>query len=88
MGKARRKVKTKDKKPKPPRNKNKGPMWVIEGAKVVRKRRSCPKCGPGTFMAEHYDRMHCGHCGYTMFNRSEKESDTSKNVRAKRRRQS
>ena len=25
----------------------------------------CPKCGPGTKMAEHENRYHCGKCGYT-----------------------
>jgi len=29
------------------------------------KNKSCPKCGPGTFMAEHKDRLSCGKCGYT-----------------------
>jgi len=76
-GRAKRKVKTKDKRERKPRNKNKGPMWSIEGDKVIRVRKSCPKCGPGVFMAEHYDRMHCGNCGYTMFKRTGKEG-TSK----------
>jgi small subunit ribosomal protein S27Ae len=69
MGKAKRKVKTKEKKPKDPRNTNKGPMWTVEADKLVRTHRFCQKCGPGVFMAEHYDRLHCGRCGYTMFKR-------------------
>jgi len=73
-GRAKRKVKTKEKRQRKPRNKNKSPMWNMEGEKVIRVRKSCPKCGPGVFMAEHYDRMHCGNCGYTMFKRSGKES--------------
>ena len=60
-------VHTKDKKQSAPRNTNKGPMWTIQEDKVMRMRRSCPKCGPAVFMAEHYDRMHCGQCGYTIF---------------------
>ena len=32
---------------------------------LKRKNKFCPKCGPGTFMAEHKDRTHCGTCGYT-----------------------
>ncbi len=28
------------------------------------KNKTCPKCGPGTFMAEHKDRRTCGKCGY------------------------
>jgi len=35
--------------------------------KLVRKRRFCPRCGDGTFMAEHADRFACGRCGYTEF---------------------
>ncbi|MHA1719797.1 MAG: 30S ribosomal protein S27ae [Promethearchaeota archaeon] len=69
---AKRKVKTKAKRQKPPRNKNKGPIWVVKGGKVVREREVCPKCGPGNFMADHYDRMHCGRCGYTMFKKTGK----------------
>lgn len=26
--------------------------------------RWCPRCGPGTFLAVHKDRVHCGKCGY------------------------
>ncbi len=69
---AKRKVKTKAKTQKPPRNKNKGPLWVIDGGKVVRARETCPKCGPGNFMADHYDRTHCGRCGYTTFKKTGK----------------
>lgn len=29
------------------------------------KNKSCPKCGPGVFMASHKDRVACGKCGYT-----------------------
>lgn len=29
------------------------------------KNKSCPKCGPGVFMADHKDRVACGKCGYT-----------------------
>lgn len=72
-GRGRRNVKTKDKRQKPPRNINKGPMWVIEGEEVTRTRKACPKCGPGVFMAEHYDRIHCGKCGYTKFKRSNRK---------------
>jgi len=32
---------------------------------LKRKNKFCPKCGPGTFMANHKDRSHCGNCGYT-----------------------
>ncbi len=42
-------------------------LYKIEGDKLVRTRRHCPKCGEGTFLAEHKDRITCGHCQYTEF---------------------
>jgi small subunit ribosomal protein S27Ae len=41
--------------------------YEISGDKLERKRKTCPKCGPGVFMAEHEDRTSCGKCGYTEF---------------------
>jgi len=38
--------------------------YVVEGDTVKRKNRTCPKCGPGIFLAEHKDRYSCGNCGY------------------------
>ena len=35
--------------------------------KLERKKRNCPKCGPGVFLAEHGNRNSCGKCGYTEF---------------------
>jgi len=32
--------------------------------KPYRKKKACPKCGPGTALGEHKDRWHCGKCGY------------------------
>jgi len=43
--------------------------YKIEGDKLVRTHRSCPKCGPSFFLANHYDRWSCGNCGYTVFKR-------------------
>ena len=40
-------------------------FYQVEGNKLVRTRKACPKCGPGVFMAQHEDRMHCGKCGHT-----------------------
>jgi ubiquitin-small subunit ribosomal protein S27Ae len=39
-------------------------FYSIEGGKLVRTHRSCPKCGPGVFLAQHEDRVHCGRCGF------------------------
>ena len=35
--------------------------------KTQRKRKACPRCGAGVFLAEHEDRYSCGKCGYTEF---------------------
>ena len=42
-------------------------FYKIQGDRLERLRTSCPKCGPGTFLAQHSDRMACGRCGYTEF---------------------
>ena len=34
---------------------------------LQRKRKFCPKCGPGLFMAEHSNRTTCGKCDYVEF---------------------
>ena len=41
--------------------------YKVDGGKIVRERQSCPKCGPGTFLGRHKDRLSCGRCGYTEF---------------------
>ncbi|PNH04881.1 Ubiquitin-40S ribosomal protein S27a-1 [Tetrabaena socialis] len=38
---------------------------VDESGKVQRLRKQCPNCGPGTFMATHFDRVYCGKCSNT-----------------------
>lgn len=38
---------------------------LYQGAKA--KNKTCPKCGPAVFMAEHKNRTSCGKCGYTEF---------------------
>lgn len=54
---------------KPHRNKltsKKYKHYVIEGEGLKRKR-SCPRCGVGVFLANHKDRLCCGKCRYTLF---------------------
>jgi small subunit ribosomal protein S27Ae len=36
--------------------------YKVEGDKVVRLRQMCKVCPPGTFLAEHPDRLYCGRC--------------------------
>jgi ubiquitin-small subunit ribosomal protein S27Ae len=38
--------------------------YEINGDKAECKRKFCPKCGAGVFMADHKDRYACGKCGY------------------------
>jgi len=40
---------------------------VSDDGKLIRLNPFCPRCGPGYFMAQNYDRLTCGHCGYTEF---------------------
>ncbi|MGA8663837.1 MAG: 30S ribosomal protein S27ae [Thermoplasmata archaeon] len=40
-------------------------MYNVKGDTLERTHRSCPKCGPGNFLAEHADRRSCGRCGYS-----------------------
>ncbi|MDP3734637.1 MAG: 30S ribosomal protein S27ae [Nanoarchaeota archaeon] len=42
-------------------------LYTINGPKVERKNKSCPKCGLGMFMAQHKDRIVCGKCHYCEF---------------------
>lgn len=41
--------------------------YEIKDDTLIRKKRTCPKCGDGVFLAEHKDRASCGGCGYTEF---------------------
>jgi ubiquitin-small subunit ribosomal protein S27Ae len=36
--------------------------YKVEDGKVVRLRQMCKVCPPGTFIAEHADRLYCGRC--------------------------
>ena len=47
---------------------NKSKLWEVKDGKVVRLNRSCPRCGEGVYLAQHYNRMSCGKCSYTKFN--------------------
>ena len=41
---------------------------VIHSGKgnVTQTRKTCPSCGPGIFMAQHWDRYYCGLCHTTI----------------------
>lgn len=40
-------------------------LYEIQGETLSRTHKPCPKCGAGTFLAEHENRRSCGKCGYS-----------------------
>jgi ubiquitin-small subunit ribosomal protein S27Ae len=40
--------------------------FKVTGSTVARGK-SCPRCGPGIFLADHKTRLYCGKCKYTEF---------------------
>jgi ubiquitin-small subunit ribosomal protein S27Ae len=40
-------------------------LYEVKGETLGRTHKSCPKCGPGIFLAEHENRRSCGRCGYS-----------------------
>ncbi len=74
MGKKKKEVKRKGKKPH--KNKPSSKRWTkykVEGDKVVRQEKFCPRCGPGIFLAKANDRLYCGKCHYTEFLKGQEE---------------
>jgi small subunit ribosomal protein S27Ae len=45
-------------------------VYRIEGDTLVRKKKWCPRCGPGTTLAKHNNREYCGKCGYTVMQKA------------------
>ena len=46
-------------------------LYSVKGDTLTRTHKFCPKCGPGTFLAEHANRLSCGKCGYSEARTSE-----------------
>ena len=42
-------------------------LYSLDGEKLTKLRKECPRCGRGYFMAEHENRLTCGNCGYTTY---------------------
>lgn len=42
-------------------------LYEVSGDELKRKKKTCPKCGPSFYMADHANRTTCGKCGYTEF---------------------
>ncbi len=58
---------------KPHKNKPTSKKWKhykIEGNNISRAQ-SCPRCGPGVFLANSQGRLYCGRCHYTSFDKEE-----------------
>ena len=58
--------------------------YKVDGnGKITKLRRVCPSCGPGVFMASHFDRQYCGKCGLTyMFEGADKKAAPPKEKKA------
>ncbi|MBU1199245.1 MAG: 30S ribosomal protein S27ae [Nanoarchaeota archaeon] len=65
----KKKGKGKERKGKKPKKKKAASkvanVYDVSGGSIKRKNHTCPKCGPGIFMAAHKDRATCGKCGFT-----------------------
>ena len=55
---------------KPHKNKptsKKYTKYQVQGDKVTRIGKFCPRCGPGIFLMNAKDRVYCGKCHYSEF---------------------
>ena len=52
--------------------------YKVEGNKIASRGMTCPKCGPGIFLAEHKDRQTCGTCSYTVMKSKEQPKPEEK----------
>jgi ubiquitin-small subunit ribosomal protein S27Ae len=58
----------KKEKPKAPKRRIQAyKLYKVDGNSVSRLKKECPRCGKGYFMAQHGNRLTCGHCGYTTY---------------------
>jgi small subunit ribosomal protein S27Ae len=72
-----KKIRSKEKKKRTGRKHESLEIWKyyeVKDGSLRRKKANCPRCGPGTFLSEHKDRLYCGRCGYTQFGKKEKAS--------------
>ena len=51
-------------------------LYNLSGDSIKRKNKFCPKCGQGTFLGKHKDRLVCGRCKYVEFSRKEEAPKT------------
>jgi ubiquitin-small subunit ribosomal protein S27Ae len=63
---------------KPHKNKptsKKYSKYKIEGNKIIRTLKFCPRCGPGVFLMSSKGRLYCGKCHYTEFSSEVKKKE-------------
>jgi len=41
--------------------------YKIEGDKITRALKFCPRCGPGVFLSDSNNHLYCGKCHYSEF---------------------
>lgn len=59
---------TKEKKGKKPhKNKPTSKKYSYYDSSGAKLKKFCPRCGAGTFLADHKTRLYCGKCHYTEF---------------------
>jgi len=74
MGKKKIKVKRKGK--KNIKNKKPSKRWEkykLEGNKVEKTAKFCPRCGGGVFLSKHKNRLFCGKCHYVEYTQDKKD---------------
>jgi len=81
------KKKTIKKGKKPHKNKptsKKYSKYKVEGDKVTKMLKFCPRCGPGVFLMDSERRLYCGKCHYTEFEGKKKEEVVEVKVEEKK----
>jgi ubiquitin-small subunit ribosomal protein S27Ae len=74
---AKKKILKKGKKPhKNKPTSKKYTKYKIEGDKITRTSRFCPRCGPGVFLTASKGRIYCGKCQYTEFEGKKKPEES------------
>lgn len=46
--------------------------YKVEGDKVIKTAKFCPRCGPGVFLMNAQGRVYCGKCHYSEFESKKK----------------
>ena len=59
-------------------------LYGLDGNTVTYLRKPCPTCGPGLFMAKHWDRYYCGSCHTTVKMDAETIRQNEEIIRKKR----